>query len=51
VELHENDIGFHEISYEDSTPRCRRPETRNLKPMLGEGFIAPDNVKKGELFS
>ena len=22
------------------------PDTRNLKPMLGEGFITPDNVKK-----
>jgi hypothetical protein len=27
------------------------PDTRNLKPMLGEGFITPDNVKKKELFS
>ncbi len=23
-----------------------RPETRNLKPMLGEGFTTPDNVQK-----
>ena len=27
------------------------PDTRNLKPMLGEGFITPDNVqKKGAIF-
>jgi hypothetical protein len=28
-----------------------KPETRNLKPMLGEGFTTPDNVPKKELFS
>ncbi len=28
-----------------------KPETRNLKPMLGEGFTTPDNVQKKELFS
>ena len=28
-----------------------KPDTRNLKPMLGEGFITPDNVQKKELFS
>jgi hypothetical protein len=22
------------------------PETRNLKPLLGKGFIMPDNVQK-----
>jgi hypothetical protein len=27
------------------------PDTRNLKPMLGEGFITPDNVPKKELFT
>jgi hypothetical protein len=28
-----------------------KPETRNLKPMLGEGFTTPDNVqKKGAIF-
>ena len=27
-----------------------KPETRNLKPMLGEGFTTPDNVQKKELF-
>jgi len=27
------------------------PDTRNLKPMLGESFITPDNVQKKELFS
>jgi len=28
-----------------------KPDTRNLKPKLGEGFIEPDNVQKKELFS
>jgi len=28
-----------------------KPETRNLKPMHGEGFITPDYVQKKELFS
>jgi hypothetical protein len=28
-----------------------KPDTRNLKPMLGESFIRPDNVHKKELFS
>jgi hypothetical protein len=28
-----------------------KPDTRHLKPMLGEGFITPDNVQKKELFS
>jgi hypothetical protein len=28
-----------------------KPDTRNLKPMLGEGFTTPDNVPKKELFS
>ncbi len=28
-----------------------KPETRNLKPMLGEGFTTPDNVPPKELFS
>jgi hypothetical protein len=27
-----------------------KPETRNLKPILGEDFITPDNVHKKELF-
>ena len=32
-----------------STPLT--PDTRHLKPMLGEGFTTPDNVQKKELFS
>jgi hypothetical protein len=28
-----------------------KPDTRNLNPRLGEGFITPDNVHKKELFS
>jgi len=28
-----------------------KPDTRHLKPMLGEGFTTPDNVQKKELFS
>jgi hypothetical protein len=28
-----------------------KPETRNLKPMQGEGFITPEYVQKKELFS
>jgi hypothetical protein len=27
-----------------------KPDTRNLKPMLGEGFITPDNVLKRAIF-
>jgi hypothetical protein len=27
-----------------------KPDTRNLKPMLGEGFITPDNVQKKTIF-
>jgi hypothetical protein len=27
-----------------------KPDTRNLKPMLGEGFIAPDNLSKRAIF-
>ncbi len=27
-----------------------KPETRNLKPMLREGFIMPDNVQKKSYF-
>jgi hypothetical protein len=27
-----------------------KPETRNLKPMLGEGFTTPDNVQKKSYF-
>jgi hypothetical protein len=28
-----------------------KPDTRNLKPMLGKRFTTPDNVQKKELFS
>ena len=27
-----------------------KPETRNLKPMLREGYITPDNVQKKSYF-
>ena len=27
-----------------------KPDTRHLKPMLGEGFITPDNVQKKSYF-
>jgi hypothetical protein len=27
-----------------------KPETRNLKPMLGEGFTTPDNAQKKSYF-
>jgi hypothetical protein len=27
------------------------PDNRNLKPMLGEGLMTPNNVPKKELFS
>jgi hypothetical protein len=38
------------VSSEDARAGLK-PETRNLKPMLGEGFITPDYVQKKELFS
>jgi hypothetical protein len=31
VELHENDIGFHEVSYKVSEDGCQRSETRRRK--------------------
>jgi len=27
-----------------------KPDTRDLKPMLGEGFITPDNIPKKRAF-
>jgi hypothetical protein len=57
VEFHENDVEFHEVSYKvsgvsrEKARASLKPDTRHLKPMLGEGFITPDNVQKKELFS
>jgi len=35
VELHENDIGFHEVSYKVSENGCQRPETRRRMSEVG----------------
>ena len=37
------------VSSED-TRTGLKPDTRNLKLMLGEGFITPDNVQKKSYF-
>jgi hypothetical protein len=38
------------VSSENAKARLK-PDTLDLKPMLGEGFTTPDNVQKKELFS
>ena len=54
-------VGLHEnwtlaLRFQVSGVRCEnaraslKPDIRHLKPMLGEGFITPDNVQKKELF-
>ena len=50
VGLHENwtlELRFQVSGVRSENARAGlTPDTRNLKPMLGEGFITPDNVKK-----
>ena len=55
-------MGLHEnwtlaLRFQVSGVRCEnaraslKPDTRHLEPMLGEGFITPDNVQKKRAIS
>jgi len=42
---------YNKVSKGENARAGLTPDSRNLKPMLGEGFITPDDVHKKELFS